>query len=105
MITALARGLSSFAKLVACPLSEKVVSSVPALNNFSSATLAPEMVESPDVSDACCGRCRDVVWIGILLEPSPEEGVQCSGTNRFVGENVVAGSVEGLGDYCCCQWA
>ena len=53
----------------------------------------------------CCGRERDLVWIGMIPEPSPED-VQCLRTNTDLeGENVVECSVTSLGDYCPCQQA
>ena len=120
MIIALASRLSSLAKLVACLfLNQKVMGSIPGLGNFSSATLAPEMVEwwnlMPMPGIWCRCRDRDLAWIGmipvplgigIIPEPSAEGVVQCSETNtNLEGENVVGCSVRGLGDYCSCQHA
>ena len=31
----------------------------------------------------CCGRGRDLVWIGMIPEPSEEEDVQFSGKHRY----------------------
>ena len=54
----------------------------------------------------CCGRERDLVWIGMIPEPSAEEDVQCSRTNTDLeGENVVGCSVNGLDYYYPCQRA
>ena len=49
----------------------------------------------------CCGIERDLLWIGMIPEPSAKEDVQCSRTNTDLeGDNVVGCSVTGLGDYC-----
>ena len=49
VITALASGPSSLAKLVVCSsLSQKVVSSIPSLGKLFSASLAPKLVVYPN---------------------------------------------------------
>ena len=77
LLLSLPAGLaSSMANLVACLSRGRGFDSRP--GQFF---LSPKWWNLPMPGIRCCGRERNLVWIGMTPEPSAEEDAQCSRTN------------------------